>query len=79
MYCVIFLASAEPGAAALKFCSATYRLIKPDKPLETVTAAKQDSTLQVKYKGNNHHYIYTASFCRNAPSLGARQQLLSVC
>lgn len=52
---VYILASAGPDVATLKFCSATYRLIKPVRPLETVTASTQDPTIQVQYRGNGNH------------------------
>ena len=52
---VYILASAGPDIATLKFCSATYRLIKPVRPLETVTASTQDPTIQVQYRGNGNH------------------------
>ena len=50
--------SAGPDVALLKFCSATYRLIKPMKPLEDLS--KKDSTtttVQVKYNGISLFYI----------------------
>ena len=61
-FCCQFLASAGPDVATLKFCSATYRLIKPERPLETATT--QDPTVQVKYRGT---YEYRILFvCCNA-------------
>lgn len=59
-----FLASAGPDVATLKFCSATYRLIKPVRPLETVTASTRDPTIQVQYRGTikGHENVVRFSF-----------------
>lgn len=66
---IIFSASAGPGAATLKFCSATYRLVKPEKSLET-----QDSTAnaQVKYKGSVLH------ICNSALALSPGSPIFSI-